>query len=307
MAPSPHLRTSCCLLPFFFVLFFFFFLSFSPQVCTGEGETPPEITYHNGPILTGNVKLALVWYGRFGRVQKNTVRAFVKSLNYEGHAAGQPLVSSWWKIVEGYQTAAKKPDGPITVKVARQVTDTSYSIGKVITTDFLKPLIQKATEGNPGILPVIFTARDVSVHGLCMGKCADHGIIDNQAYVIVGNPETECPEECAWPFRGGPDLIPPSGDIGADAMVIGFAQGLVAVVTNPQDTGFFEDSLRKPLEASSACTGIFGSGAVPGSNPGKLLKDPATGKSFNCYGSKGKRFLVPAVWNPATKTCWTLM
>ncbi|CAL1407881.1 unnamed protein product [Linum trigynum] len=303
MAPPPNWRTCS------YFLFSLFSLLLSSQVCTSAGDAP-EIVYHGGALLTGNVKLALVWYGRFGRVQKNTVRAFVKSLNYVGHyhyTSQQPLVSSWWKIVEAYQSAAKQPQRPITVKVVRQVTDTSYSIGKVITADFLKPLIQKATEGNSGIVPVIFTARDVSVHGLCMGKCADHGVIDQQPYIIVGNPQTECPEECAWPFAGGPNLIPPSGDIGADAMVIGFAQGLVDTLTNPLETGFFEDSLRKPLEASSACMGIFGSGAIPGSNPGKLLKDPITGKSFNAYGSKGKRFLVPAVWNPVTNACWTLM
>ncbi|CAN1336218.1 Protein EXORDIUM-like 2 [Linum perenne] len=297
------------------IIFFSFsllLLFFSPRCIAAGDEKGVELTYHGGPLLTGEVKLAFVWYGQCGRIQKNTIRAFVKSLNYDGKAASKagPLVSAWWKIVESYQVAAKMPQKPIKVSVTRQVTDTSYSIGKVITVDFLKPLLEKATEGDSGILPVIFTARDVSVQGLCTGKCSNHGLIETekQPYMIVGNPETECPEECAWPFKGSPGLVPPTGDIGADSMVIAFAQGLADTVTNPMmDSGFFQEVRRKTVEAASACNGIFGSGATAGSDPGKLLKDSEGGKSYNAYGTSSKQFLLPALWDPSTKTCWTLM
>ncbi|CAN0891000.1 Protein EXORDIUM-like 2 [Linum grandiflorum] len=310
---SLQIQTTSSLLFFFFSIYLL--LLFSPP-CTaagGDKKEPPELTYHDGPLLTGELKLAMVWYGHCGRIQKNAIRAFVKSLNFEGKTSeakkkGTPMVSAWWKMVESYQAAAKLPQKPIKVSVVRQVTDTSYSIGKVVTVDFVKPLLQKATEGDTHILPVIFTARDVSVQGLCTGKCSKHGVMEKQPYLIVGNPETECPEACAWPFRGGPALVPPSGDIGADSMVIAFAQGLADTVTNPMETGFYQEVRRKTVEAASACSGIFGSGATAGSNPGKVLKDPTGGNSYNAYGSSNsKQFLLPALWDPATKSCWTLM
>ncbi|KAJ8761693.1 hypothetical protein K2173_004469 [Erythroxylum novogranatense] len=290
----------------------------------------PNITYHGGPILTGNLNLALIWYGRFGRVSKNAVRNFIKSLNYNAGANIQPQVSSWWKVVECYQEAAAKPVLPINVKVVKQVTDASYSIGKVITADFFKPLIEKATGGDPNIIPIIFTARDVSLHNFCIQSCSGHGVTlgnlantsfftpklnsnaDNKLYIWVGNPENECPGTCAWPFHkadSGPVgmvLNPPNGNIGADSMVVSFAQAFAEAVTNPFKTGFFEDALRNPIEIATACKGIFGSGALPG-HAGKVLIDPANGGGFNAHGSRGKKFLVPAIWDFKTKTCWTLM
>lgn len=144
------------------------------------GGSSASLTFHGGPLLTGNLNLSLVWYGRFGRVQKNVIRTFIKSLNYNAGAYLQPQVSSWWKVVEGYQEAAGKMGSPINVRVVKQVVDTNYSVGKVLNNDFLNKLfLQKVTGGDSNTIPVIFTARDVSVPGLCMGKCSDHGVFGN--------------------------------------------------------------------------------------------------------------------------------
>ncbi|GAV78879.1 Phi_1 domain-containing protein, partial [Cephalotus follicularis] len=286
-------------------------------------DNPPALTYHGGPLLTGNVSLGLIWYGRVGRVQKNVIRSFIKALNANNGANLQPQVSTWWHMVESYQTAASMRNHGIGVKVVTQVTDVTYSAGKILTKDFFRPLIQKATNGNPKMLAVIFTARDVTVDGLCMGKCSLHGVlvnnsanhkslfVDDQPYIIVGNPETECPGACAWPFHKasfGPQgltLNPPSGNIGADAMVVAFAGGLAETVTNPFNTGFYQGAF-KPVEAASACAEMFGTTAAPGST-GKVLIDPKNGGGFNAHGLKGKKFLLPALWNPQTQSCWTLM
>ncbi|XP_002520056.2 protein EXORDIUM-like 6 [Ricinus communis] len=269
----------------------------------------PVLTHHGGPLLTGNLNLAIIWYGQFGHKHKKLLRRFIKSLNYNGAANLEPQVSQWWNVVEGFQEAAGKGKGPIKVRVAKQVTDTSYAMGNVITAEYVKILKQKVAGAG---IPVIFTAKDVSVQGLCMGKCASHGISDDQPFLIVGNPEIECPGECAWPFHKadtgpvGAVLKPPNGHVAGDAMVIAFAQGLVDLVTNPFKTGFFHDNIRDPVEASEACRGIFGSGALVG-NAGKIRIDPATGGAFNAHGSNGNKFLLPAIWNPKTKSCFTLM
>jgi hypothetical protein len=49
------------------------------------------------------------------------------------------------------------------------------------------------------------------------------------------------------------------------------------------------------------CGGIYGEGAYPG-NPGTLLVDKK-GASFNAYGTDGRGFLLPWIYNPATKKC----
>lgn len=127
---------------------------------------------------------------------------------------------------------------------------------------------------------------------------------------MVGNPETECPEACAWPFTAasaqGVKLQPPSGNIGADAMVIHFASALAHTVTNPYNTAFYSGTEAKPNEIASACQKMFGSGAFKGYT-GKVRVDPKTGGCFNAHGNKGKKFLLPALWNPETKSCWTIV
>ncbi|XP_043695657.1 protein EXORDIUM-like 2 [Telopea speciosissima] len=274
------------------------------------------LKYHGGPLLTGNLKLAILWYGNFGRVHKQTITTFVKSLNSVA-VPTEPSVATWWRTIESYQPTSKGDVSPkINVQIVKKITDKNYSIGKIITQDFIQKLVQLATGGDKSLLPVIFTAKDVSVVGLCMGKCSEHGTVGagklSQSYIIVGNPEIECPGTCAWPFQAaaqGPKMMPlppPSGNVGADSMVLGFASALAGVVTNPYNTGYFLGPPAAPLEAVTACPGKFGSGALPG-YMGKVRIDPADGGAFNAHGIRNKKFLLPAVWNPKTASCWTLL
>jgi hypothetical protein len=153
----------------------------------GTNPTPdPVLTYHGGPLLTGKIDLAVLWYGQFGNSQKKVIRSFIKSLNYDGGANFEPQVSSWWQMVGSYQSFAgrnSKRSPGIKVQVARQVTDKSFSLGKVLTVDNIKLLVQKATAGNPNsTLAVIFTSRQVTASDLCMGKCSEHGVIGNTTF-----------------------------------------------------------------------------------------------------------------------------
>ena len=101
-------------------------------------------------------------------------------------------------------------------------------------------------------------------------------------------------------------LQPPSGNVGVDAMIISLASGLADAMTNPYNTGFFRPGLGHTglLGAGTVCQGMFGSGAFPGYT-GKIRVDPKSGGAFNSHGIKGKKFLLPALWNPATSSCWT--
>ncbi|KEH28806.1 phosphate-responsive 1 family protein [Medicago truncatula] len=58
-----------------------------------------------------------------------------------------------------------------------------------------------------------------------------------------------------------------------------------------------------PLEAASVCPGVYGKGAYPG-YAGDLLVDSTTGASFNAHGRK---YLLPALYDPSTLFCSTLV
>ncbi|KAH7295975.1 hypothetical protein KP509_26G001700 [Ceratopteris richardii] len=127
-------------------------------------------------------------------------------------------------------------------------------------------------------------------------------------YAWVGNAAKQCAGQCAWPFAiadfgpQDPPLKPPNGDVGMDGMIINVATIIAGAATNPFGTGYFQGDASDPLEAVSACTGIFGKGAFPG-YPGELLTHSPTGASFNAHGVNGRRFLIPAMWNPSSLNC----
>ncbi|GMP45923.1 hypothetical protein CsSME_00014260 [Camellia sinensis var. sinensis] len=61
-----------------------------------------------------------------------------------------------------------------------------------------------------------------------------------------------------------------------------------------------------PLEAASACPGVYAKGAYSG-YPGDLLVDASTGASYNALGDNGRKYLLPALYDPATSSCSTLV
>lgn len=117
---------------------------------------------------------------------------------------------------------------------------------------------------------------------------------------------------CAWPFHKpiygpqGPPRVAPNHDVGLDGMVINLASLLAETVTNPFGNGFYEGSAGAPLEAASACTGIFAKGAYSG-YPGDLLVDSTSGASYNAHGANGREYLLPALFDPSTSACSTLV
>jgi len=89
-------------------------------------------------------------------------------------------------------------------------------------------------------------------------------------------------------------------------MIINIATLLAGTVTNPFHGGYYQGPPTLPLEAVSACAGIFGSGAYPG-YPGQVLVDRATGASYNAHGINKRKFLLPAMWSPEILKCKTLL
>ncbi|KAL4351534.1 hypothetical protein GQ457_06G003390 [Hibiscus cannabinus] len=266
-------------------------------------EQPLVLKYHNGPLLKGKITVNVIWYGKFTPIQRSIIVDFINSLS--SNNAAHPSTSSWWKTTENYK------GGRSALAVGKQILLENYPLGKSLKNPHLTALASKFNSVNT--INVILTAKDVAVEGFCM-RCGTHGSSRvgrgpvRGTYIWVGNSETQCPGQCAWPFHQPiygpqtPPLVAPNGDVGVDGMIINLATLLGNTVTNPFNNGYFQGPANAPLEAVSACTGMFGSGSYPG-YPGNVLVEKSTGASYNANGINGRKYLLPAMWDPRTSSC----
>ncbi|CAI9116274.1 OLC1v1017372C1 [Oldenlandia corymbosa var. corymbosa] len=279
------------------------------------------LEYHNGALLTGKTSVNLIWYGKFKPSQRAIVADFISSLSSSSsNTQAPPSVASWWKTTEKYYRLAnsKKPSS-LSLNLGKQILDENYSLGKSLSQ---KQIVQLASKGEQrNAINIVLTASDVTFDGFCRNKCGFHGssrgaVIKGKtykfAYIVVGNSETQCPGYCAWPFHQPqygpqtPPLIAPNNDVGMDGVVINLASLMAGTATNPFGNGYYQGPAEAPLEASSACPGVYAKGAYPG-YPGDLLVDPTTGASYNAHGTNGRKFVLPAFYDPSTTSCSTLV
>jgi len=279
------------------------------------------LSYHNGPVLHGDIAVSILWYGQFTQVQKTIIYDFVLSLTMMPQAAS-PSVAQWWSTIDQQylsKAARATPNAAggeakrTQVLLAGQVSDDNCSMGRSLTLAQVSALAARAKPKKGGVA-LVFTAQDVTVEGFCMSQCGLHGsdAQSGTAYVWVGNAATQCPGQCAWPFHQpeygpqGSPLMPPNGDAAVDGMIVNLASEFAGVVTNPFGDAYYQGSRDAPLEAAAACPGQFGSGSYPG-YAGNLKIDQASGASYNANGAQGRKYLLPALFNPSTLACSTLV
>ncbi|KAL1218155.1 Protein EXORDIUM-like 1 [Cardamine amara subsp. amara] len=298
----------------YFLLFAVAFVCLDAR--TEKTQDYTSFHYHKGALLNGDVSINLIWYGKFKPSQRAIVTDFVASLTSSRRStvAQNPSVSSWWKTVEKYYHVRKTRG--LTLSLGKHIFDKDYSMGKSLTERNIIALAAKG--GQSYAVNVVLTSADVVVQGFCMDRCGSHGSGFGSgkkrprfAYIWVGNSEKQCPGLCAWPFHApvyGPKsspLVAPNNDLGLDGMVINLASLLAATATNPFGDGYYQGDKNAPLEAGSACTGLFGKGSYPG-YAGELLVDATTGASYNAKGVNGRKYLLPALFDLKTSACSTL-
>lgn len=213
--------------------------------------------------------------------------------------------------IQVYMKRAGKKDAKLIL--AKQITDDEYSIGKFLKRNQISELSRRAGSKYGG-MTLVLTAEDVAVEGFCMSTCGFHNWDhkSKSAFIWVGNSVNQCPGQCAWPFHQPiygpqtPPLLPPNADVGIDGMIINIATLLAGTATNPFGNGYFLGLPAAPLEAATACPGVYGKGAYPG-YAGKLLKDDTTGGSYNADGVGSRKYLLPALYDPVTSRCSTLV
>ncbi|KAJ4958742.1 hypothetical protein NE237_025853 [Protea cynaroides] len=307
-------------------LFFQFLLMVSLLHLSNAGRRLTELVedqsmtfqYHKGTLLSGKISINLIWYGNFKPTQRAIISDFVSSLSSSPaslNTQSQPSVLTWWKITDKYYSLSSKNKKPssLSLQMGKQILDENYSLGKSLTRN---QIVQLAAGGDhENAINVVLTAADVTVESFCMDSCGTHGSQGKKskfAYIWVGNSETQCPGQCAWPFHQpiygpqNPPLVAPNNDVGMDGMVINLASLLAATATNPFGNGFYQGPADAPLEAASACPGIYGKGAYPG-YAGELLVDSTTGASYNANGENGRKYLLPSLFDPSTASCSTVI
>ncbi|EAZ36297.1 hypothetical protein OsJ_20618 [Oryza sativa Japonica Group] len=271
--------------------------AFNPRMLFLVKPDPIVLKDHHGVVLSGNVTVNVLYYGRFTPAQRAVVAGFVRSASAAQHPR-VPSVAAWWSTTSLYR------GGGARLRLGMQVMDERMSLGRSLSLDNVTALTRAAGH-HRGAVTAVLTAPDVLVAPFCMSRA-------RYAYLWAGNPAQQCPGQCAWPFHQpvygpqAPPLVPPNGDVGVDGMVISLAALLAGTVTNPFGDGYYQGDAGAGMEAATACAGVFGSGAFPG-YPGKLLKDPVTGASYNAVGLAGRKYLLPALWDPTTSQCKTLV
>ncbi|KAI3412800.1 uncharacterized protein J3R85_016930 [Psidium guajava] len=279
-------------------------------------QPPPMVaTYHKGLLLDGDLRVSVLWYGKFAPAQKSIVSDFLLSLTphqtqHQSPSSG-PSAAKWWSTVQTYlQKAGKKQTR---VALASQLDDESCSMGKLLKRAQITELAQKLiSRPGAGDLALVLTAQDVAVEGFCVSGCGTHGSVGRRAFIWVGNSASQCPGQCAWPFHQpiygpqSPPLGAPNGDVGVDGMVINVASLLAGTVTNPFGNGYSVGAAGAPTDVASACTGSFGKGSYPG-YAGELLVDSGTGASYNAQGLNGRKYLLPALFDLTTSQCSTMV
>ncbi|GER55654.1 phosphate-responsive 1 family protein [Striga asiatica] len=312
------MASSSCLFVKLIALTFLLSLSSSASrtITSGAGDPQQQLLrYHKGALLRGKIAVNLIWYGKFTPSQRAIVADFITSVS--APAGNQQSVGAWWKTVEKYYHLAGRPNS-LSLRLGRQILDEDYSLGKSLSD---KHIVQLASRGDhSNAVNVVLTASDVTVNGFCLNRCGTHGSsrvsgpksYSKFAYIWVGNSETQCPGYCGWPFHQpnygpqSPPLVPPNNDVGLDAIVMSLSGLLAGTATNPFGNGYYQGSAEAPLEAATACPGVYGKGAYPG-YAGDLLVDPTTGASYNAHGTNGRKYLLPAIYDPTTSKCSTLV
>ncbi|KNA23003.1 hypothetical protein SOVF_028760 [Spinacia oleracea] len=325
--------TTQTLLPIFLTIFSLLHLTSAARNTLHKQQQPiledPSSTttllhYHSGPLLAGKISVNLIWYGKFTPSQKAIVSDFITSLSpttttkhlHQDHHNNNPSVAAWWNSIGKYYHLANKKASSLSLSLGKQIVDESYSLGKSLTNKHIVDLASKGAQSNA--VNVVLTSSDVAIPGFCSNRCGTHGSTiarshkSKFAYIWVGNSETQCPGQCAWPFHQpiyGPQsspLVAPNNDVGLDGMIINLASLMAATVTNPFGNGFYQGPKEAPLEIASACPGVYGKGAYPG-YAGNLLVDGTSGGSYNANGVNGRKYLLPALFDPSTSTCSTLV
>ncbi|KAL6561858.1 hypothetical protein OROGR_002865 [Orobanche gracilis] len=280
--------------------------------------------YHDGPILTSQINIDIIWYGKWNTSHQSIIRDFINSIS--SPATEHPSVSEWWHTVTLYDDRNGSKVNNI-IKISGEHPDSEYSQGKHLTRASMQDVIKNAVTTSSSLPPrldytngmyLILTSSEVMVDEFCRAVCGYHyftnitstvGVTVPMPYAWIGHSGTQCPGHCAIPFAWSnasgqtppAALGAPNGDVGTDGMISVIAHELAEASTNPLITAWYAGDPIAPSEIADMCIGKYGNGAG-GSYIGAVYSD-SRGNAYNLNGVNG-RFLVQWVWDRFKNKCY---
>jgi hypothetical protein len=213
----------------------------------GGGTSGNGISYHGGPVMTGNVKVYYIWYGNW---INNTARAILTDL--ASTIGGSPYMGINTTYYDGTNTHVSG-----LVEYAGS-TDDNYSLGSSLTDANIATIVSTAiTSGKlpkdaNGAYFVLASADVAERSGFCSQYCGWHtyGTLPGTTikYAFVGNAD-RCPTACAAQAVG------PNGNAGADAMASVISHELEEMISDPQLNAWYDNS---GAENADKCAWTFG-------------------------------------------------
>jgi hypothetical protein len=209
---------------------------------TGNG-----ISYHNGPVMLGEVRLYYIWYGAWSGNSATTI------LTDFGNALGG---SAYWNI----NTTYRNRSGTFlsnSLRLAGSTTD-SYSRGTALTDSNIRSIVSDAITSrrlpsDANGIYLVLTSQDVTAtSGFCTSYCGWHthasiGGVDIK-YGFVGN-SARCITACAAQSAG------PNGNAGADGMASIIAHEAEEAATDPDLNAWYDS---RGYENADKCAWTFG-------------------------------------------------
>lgn len=211
-------------------------------------KRPKPITYHGGPVMTGETHLYLIWYGSWdGNSATEILTDFANSLG------GSP----YYAINASYmQMDFSTVSGDLTF--AGEIAD-AYSHGTRLTDTDVRRIVGAAlTKGSlptdeHGIYTVITSADVVERSGFTKSYCGWHSHArlskTDIKFAFVGDPTTQGLSQCSA------QTVSPNGNPGADAMVSIFAHEIVETVSDPDANAWYD---RDGSENADKCSWTYG-------------------------------------------------
>lgn len=266
----------------------------------GVGTTasaPGPITYHGGPVMTGNVKAYAVFYGAWSSNSKTIVSNFLSQIGGSSWYGTQTKYYSQSGSSQSFVSNSVTYGGSVSISSSTggwQGTNLrESSIAYILLSAFYAGL---PMDGNA--VYFVLTSPEVSVagsstsSGFCSSYCGWHGSASinrvTYQYSFVGNPE-----RCVTSSSLGGCMVQsasPNGDRGVDAMVSVIAHELVETVSDPgPNFSSWYDSAGR--ENADKCAWTYGS-----------VSRASTGAYSNVQLG-GNRYLIQQNWDPVQQAC----
>ncbi len=204
-----------------------------PTVALSRGHEhagAEPIKYYSGPVMTGPVKLYVVWYGDWSnRAARRAVLT-----DFLGH-----LDSAYWNVNKGYPApGGAAVAGP---SLAAQMDDAGSVGVKNLTDAQIQNVVENAITKNalpkdPNGVYMVLTSSAVTKEGFLTQYCGWHSFARIGGAIIkfafIGDPSGPRVRGCS------PQSVSPNSDVGADAMASTIYHELDEAVTDPTMRGW---------------------------------------------------------------------